>query len=318
MSIIAEVVRAHIVSGLAGFEHIPQMTYRGWIAKKSYKLNSDLKSKEFELKVYSHEEILKPLAYDINRMAASSFESMHGILPEIGLPKSVGWLVIRSYYSAYFAMHSILRLFGISCSQFDSNESNAITDVARMYSLDNGNSVSCGYYRCYYDFQKAVLYCKQLNNTHQDVWKTFYDFIDELTTKVASSDFRKIDRDYVLQYLFKLREGLSFRNTFNNGTWLSKVRNDVNYSHSMGAWYPYERSSYEHEEMFRLTKLWKLPPSEKTIHDNLPRSDHLLYVATCVSVVALCHSILKDLYQLNNNVFLKLGPVRLVNQLDGV
>jgi hypothetical protein len=316
MSILVDILRAHIVPGLTSVEVIPQMTYRGWIAKKSYKMTIPLKSKEFVLDVYSHEQLLLPYAYDINRMAASSFESMHGISPEAGLPKSVGWLIIRSYYSAYFAMHAILRLFGVSCSQFDANESRAITDIANMYSLQNGNTAASGYYKCQYDTQASKVYCKQLSNTHQDVWKSFYVLIDELATKVASADFLKKDRDYVIEYLFKLREGLSFRKTLNGGNWLSIVRNEVNYTHSMGAWFPYSSSPDEHEKMFRLTQLWKQSPSEEMITSNLTQCDQLLFVSTCVSIVSLCHALLADLHDINGNVFLKYGAIRLANQLN--
>lgn len=315
MSIIVDILRAQILSGLTNVEVMPQMTYRGWIANKSYKMTHPLQSKEFVLDVYSHEQLLQPYAHDINRMAASSFESMHGISPDAGLPKSVGWLIIRSYYSAYFAMHAILRLFGVSCSQFDANESRAVTDIARIYSLQNGNIAASGYYKCQYDTQASKVYCKQLGNTHQDVWKSFYELIDELATKVASADFLKKDRDYVIEYLFKFREGLSFRRTLNNGSWLSKIRNEVNYTHSMGAWFPYSSSSNEHEKMFRLTQLWKQPPSGEIITSHLTKSDQLLFVSTCVSIVSLCHALLSDLHNINGNIFLKYGAIRLANQI---
>lgn len=317
MQIINEILRAHFLPGIIGIQKIPQLTFRGWIAKESFKITSQINNKNFVLNVYSHEELLLPYAYDINRMAASSFESIHGIAPDERLPKSVGWLIIRAYYSAYFSVHAILRLFGISCSQLDSNETRAITDVASIYSLQNGITVSNGYYKCLYNHRDSTITCNKLNNTHQDVWRIFYDFINEMATKVAHSDFRKIDRDLVIQYLFKLREGLSYKNTLNGGNWLSKIRNEVNYSHSMGAWYPYKKSLTDHEEMFRLVKQWKSNPTEDLIVKNINKSDHLLYISTCVSIVSLCHSLLADLKNLNSEIFLKHAPIRLINQIEG-
>lgn len=318
MSIAIDVLRAHIMPGLTGIEAIPQLTYRGWIAKKSYRMSLPFKSKEFTLDVYSHDEILLPYAFDINRMAASAFESIHGITPDNGLPKSTGWLVIRSYYSSYFAMQAILRIFGISCSQFDSNEAKAVTDVANIYSLQNGYTASTGYYVCTYDVLTSKAHCKHLNNTHQDVWKIFYELLEKLATKVSISDFLKKDRDAVIQYLFKLREGLSHRNTLTSGSWLSKVRNEVNYTHSMGAWYPYQNSVNEHDKMFRITRSWNKVPTQDTIHSELSSCDQLLFVSTCVSIVSLCHALLSDIFKLNKDVYLKNGAMRLANQLEGV
>ncbi len=142
MSIIIEILRTQTLPGIIDIQNTPQLTFKGWIAGHSYKISSEIQSTKFSLDVFNHENLLLPYAYDINRMAASSFESISGILPDANLPKSVGWLMIRSYYSAYFSMHAILRLFGISCSQFDTNESNAITDVAKLFSLQNDITVS--------------------------------------------------------------------------------------------------------------------------------------------------------------------------------
>jgi hypothetical protein len=315
MLLIAEVLRAQLVPGLNNVLATPQLTFRGWIAKKSFRMTNPLQNKEFTLDVYSHENLLIPYAYDINRMAISSFESMNGIAPEGGLPRSTGWLIIRSYYSAYFAMQAILRMFGVSCSQFDNNESKAINDVAQMYLVQNGKTASNGYYSCRYNSSDLTVFCKLLSNTHQNVWKVFYELLDELATKVSTSDFRKKDRDEVIQFIFKLREGLSCRSTMSGGSWLSKIRNEVNYTHSMGAWFPYSNSADEHEKMFRLTNLWKQSPTSETINNHLNKCDQLLFVSTCVTVVSLCYTLLIDQYNINNDVFLKHGAIRLLNQI---
>ena len=227
---IAEILRAHTVPGFHNIHDIPQMTFRGWVDKRNYKISIPIASKSFSLDIYNHDVMLQPFAFDINRMATSAFESINGIVPENGLPKSLGWLIIRSYYAAYFAAHAILRIFGISCSQFDSNESRSITEVAKLYSLQGGKTISSGYYSCNYNFSNSTIQCDQLNNTHQDVWKTLHVLLDNLSTKVSTSDFLKKDRDNVIEFLFQLRLGLSNKNNLNNGAWLSKIRNDVNLS----------------------------------------------------------------------------------------
>lgn len=316
MSIIIEILRTQTLPGIIDIQNTPQLTFKGWIAGHSYKISSEIQSTKFSLDVFNHENLLLPYAYDINRMAASSFESISGILPDANLPKSVGWLMIRSYYSAYFSMHAILRLFGISCSQFDTNESNAITDVAKLFSLQNEITVSCGYYKCEYSPSTKTIHCLKLKNTHQDVWKIFYDFLDDMATKVSKSEFLNKDKDLVVDYLLALRNGLSCRNKLTGGSWLSRVRNEVNYSHSMGAWYPYKNSSDEHEGMFRLAKKWRSPPSVDMINNSISKCDHLLFVSTCVSIVSLCHALLVDLTNINSNSFLKHAPMRLISQLE--
>lgn len=316
MNIITEILRSQTVPGLTDVESIPNLTFRGWIAQKSYKVSNQIKSKEFTIDIYSHEQFLIPLAYDINRMSTSSFESISGIKPDEKLPKSIGWLIIRSYYSAYFAAQAILRIFGISCNQFDSNEANAITTVADLYSMKNGITASTGYYKCHYDYKNKKASCRQLSNTHQDVWRVFHELLEALATSITSSDFLKDDRDTAIQYLFQLREGLSYKNTLNNGSWLSKVRNEVNYSHSMGAWYPYNDAPNIHTQVFRIATEWNSPPTESLIKSNLDKTDHQLFISTCVSIISLCHGLISELAKTNSKVFLKNAAVRLVNQLN--
>ena len=52
-----------------------------------------------------------------------------------GLPKSTGWILIRAYYAAFFAAHSLLRMFGISCIQLDAQQITAISRVAHALGL---------------------------------------------------------------------------------------------------------------------------------------------------------------------------------------
>lgn len=315
MSNITEVLRAFTITGFNSIETLPSTTFRGWVSKKHYRFTSNLSNKNFNLDVYSHDEMLIPFAYDLNRMATASFESAHGIAPENNLPKSIGWLFIRSYYSAYFAMQAILRLYGISCSQFDSTETSAITEVAKLYALDNGMTASSGYYRCEYDNAAAKISCKQLSNTHQDVWRTFFELLDKLATNVVSAQFLKSDRDKTITYLMNLRTGLSCRNTNGQGNWLSKIRNEINYTHAMGAWFPYAESVDEQDKMFRLIHRWRETPENEQVSCNLANSDHLLFISTCTAVISLCYSLITDIFDTNKNMFLKYSAIKFLNLL---
>ncbi|MEO0434877.1 MAG: hypothetical protein AAF151_24620 [Cyanobacteria bacterium J06656_5] len=73
---------------------LPQSSFKAWISNSKFKISSPISSKKFILDVYSYDELLAALAFDINRMATSGFESIKGIIPEKDFPKSIGWLVI--------------------------------------------------------------------------------------------------------------------------------------------------------------------------------------------------------------------------------
>jgi len=60
-----------------------------------------------------------------------------GITAVGNLPKSTAWILIRAYYAAFFAAHSILRMFGNLCIQLESPETFALDHVAQSF-VQNG------------------------------------------------------------------------------------------------------------------------------------------------------------------------------------
>jgi hypothetical protein len=310
---VSEVLRAHMVRGYGDILAESDTTFKAWVTNSKFRISSPITKTSFVLDVYSNTEILKGFAYDINRMASSSFESIVGVNKESKFPKTVGWLTIRVYYAAYFSIHAFLRFFGISCSQFDADQARAVDNVADIYGFKTANTnTASAYYHCRYDYISKKLKCEKLDNTHQGVWKVFYKLLDELAGLVTDSDFLKADRDQVVSLLFNLRERISYHGRYSSGSWLSKVRNDVNYAHTMGAWFPYSGASGAHDEMFRQANAWNLPPNIITAAV-IPNNDGVLFVETCSMIVALLRDIVIDLDRVEPRGFLKNGAKKCLN-----
>jgi len=166
-----------------------------------------------------------------------------------------------------------------------------------------------GYYKCAYNYTQNKIACVQLSNSHQDVWKTFYDLLSTLADKVAGSNFLKPDRDMLVEYLYSIRFGLSCGNKINAGNWLSLIRNQVNYSHSMGAWFPYSGNSNLHNSLFRLLEKWTDTPS-KIQEQVVFGKELLLFVETCVSIVSLARALILDLNSVSEKSFLEFGAMK--------
>lgn len=316
MSIIADLLRPYTIPGLNELTTLPRSTFRGWILNSKFKVSQKIESKKFVLDVYSHDEMLMPYAYDINRMATAAFETVSLINKNATFPKSMGWTIIQLYYAAYFSAHAIMRHFGVSCSQFDDQESQAVTKIAKLYGFDDGKTAFSGYYCCHYSQSNKTIECTQLKNTHQDVWKIFNELLNNLATKVSTSDFLKKDRDDVINYILSIRYGISHRNKMNTGNWLSRIRNDVNYSHSMGAWYPYGGAFKRHDEMYRVIKQWRSMPNNTEISSS-DTSDELLFTESCISIIKLAQDLILDLHSVSDKSFLDYGAMRYIKHLDG-
>lgn len=310
---MAEILRAFSLTGLGGVGKA-DVSFRGWIGNSNFKISEKITSKKFELDIYEHNQILIPFAFDINRMASSSFESIESIKQVDKFPKSAGWLIIQLYYSAYFSAHAILRLFGITCSQFDSKESIKITEIAKLYECSEGITVSSGYYSCKYQSENSLLKCSHLGNTHQDVWREFYLLLGDLANKALTSDFLQEDRDRAIDFLYELRNLISNNSKMDSGSWLSKIRNEVNYTHSMGVWFPYSGANNEYEKMFRSVGLWK--NSLSSFNFDQDKSDHIRFVESCVLIVSLCRSLIIEVNKNQDRNFLSFGAIRLLNQIS--
>ena len=111
-----------------------------------YSIPNQITTNSFTIQTSDRSLFLKPISQDCNRFMSSSIESMvdnqKTILPE----KSIGWDVIKNYYSSFYAAHFILRILGFSLTQLDSAMTNKIEKVADIYGCTNGASINNGFY----------------------------------------------------------------------------------------------------------------------------------------------------------------------------
>lgn len=313
MTFPVELLRSYSVSGLHNVQKGSESTFKAWITNTKYKISTPKKKDSFLLDVYDHNEIIRSYAFDINRMACSSFESMAGISCDSKFPKSIGWIIIRLYYSTYFSVHAILRIYGKSCTQFDHPQANAIDSVAKIYDQFQAGTPQ-GYFLCEYDCKNKLLECNQLGTTHKDVWNTFFKLLEQLANEIPTSSYLQTDRNEAVTYLFNLRELLSMKGKHSSGNWLSLVRNEINYSHSWGAWFPHSGSLGLHREIVRLISNWSPKSTELlTVPDTSDKELPLSYVEACLSTISLCKELVLDIHQLNTKGFLAPGAAKCLN-----
>ena len=93
-----------------------ETSFKGWLSNKNYQIYSPLAEESFMLNIQDKSEPLVAYAYDINRFSCSSFETMCLINKSKILPKSLGWLIIKCYYSAFFAAENARGFKTISTS----------------------------------------------------------------------------------------------------------------------------------------------------------------------------------------------------------
>jgi hypothetical protein len=298
MSMVVDIIRQFWLPGLNDVSGTPTKGIGAWICNEDYQIYEALLNDEFVLSVSNEKDMLSAFAHDCSRMGVASFESISSIVVNNRFPKSIAWGIIQLYYSAFFASHSILRMLGISCTQVDKNATRSVMKIADLFGNANGKSISQGYYSCTYDPLRKKLYCKKLSSgggVHELFWSVFYKRMNALSGEILIRGSYPSNDQQVSVQLDDLCHILSHGH-LGNGNWLSIVRNDVNYRHLWGTWFPYKDSYPVQKKFYEYCNLWKSDPM--TLNLRLQSSNDLLGFATgCCFIIGLCRALSIEMMQ---------------------
>lgn len=265
---------------------------------KEYIINQPLESDKFSLYFFEEKHLYKSIAHDVNRFGSSLFETINDIFYDQRFPQSNAWKCVKAYYAAYYSAHAILRMMGIMCVNLEKENLNKVERIADAYHLKNGININSGYYKCFVDKPNLSVVCERINasgkqkGSHEQLWEVFLETINTVLASLSLKGNSKSIQDTIL-ILFDLRDNLTYMGC-NGGSWLSKVRNDINYKHLYGVWYPYNDYETYYSEIENLLKRWKSDPSE--ININAHKGKMILrYISTCVFLVSLFKELAIDM-----------------------
>ena len=203
---------------------------KDWIRARSYFIDTPISSSVFVLRAFDRVELTTSLGNDSLRFQMAALESCAGIRQESGVTKHMAWAAIRAYYSAFFAAHSILRVFGCSCIQLVPVHVSAVTAIARSLGMDSGGTCAeRGFYICQISSTGDELSCRKFNDSHGDVWKSLALVLNEAMNAIPGTVAVQPHKRSAIAFLVNLLSVMSKEGS-NQGNWLSAVRNEVNYS----------------------------------------------------------------------------------------
>lgn len=241
---------------------------RGWVANRQFQIYDAPTPTAFVLSYADEAVVCDAFAAEVSRFSRAAAESSFTITESSRLPTSRAWQVIQWYYAAYFAAHSLLRMFGQSLTYLERGHVRAINEVAQAYGFIN-TVIAPGFY-----FVDAVrgrhgagLQFRQFTHSkgsHDELWRTFTLLVeaksrDVLTNQmIASRDAQDISR-----HLTDLAQMLRAQ-PHSDGTWMAAVRNEVTYRHTRSAWHP-----------------WRPPHRLPSLHERRP--EHLRDVCSALT-----------------------------------
>jgi hypothetical protein len=232
-------------------------TFKDWLVSGTYSvatLNWDAQRKSvlgFTIQIHNEHDFYSPLANEINRWASACFESVEAINENPKRVHAIAWPLIQLYYSAFFGAHAICRSFGVICSQLESKQTAAVAKQAKATLSHVAQPVN-GFYALTFDTSLRTVTARLLDDSHADLWAEFNGLMSRLSTDVlitVAQSRVKMDASG----LFGDINAILKQGGANKGNWLSRIRNQLNYQKSHGAWYPYKRTNPEIQQLLKST-----------------------------------------------------------------
>jgi len=320
MAIITDYLRPYWLRSINEVEGNVTKGISGWLADRKYQMYVELHQNSATLYVDRELPLVSAYAADCKRMSSASFETISGIYTENGLPRSAAWVVIRSYYAAFFAAHSILRQFGVSCMQVEAAQANAINFIADLYGQKNGVTFSKGYFDVRYDASQRALVLNRLGageGVHTAMWRIFHDKFQQIATDIKTRGGSSAASRSVHSKLSDLCQALTNFSELTNGEWLSYIRNRTNYRHEYGVWFPYQNRAPYCDDLLSHAQLWLQDPMTIAVWGK--GRDLQRFTDTCAFIVAMCRVLCFDMEErcTNGTSFQTLGSCSLLRHLAG-
>ncbi|WP_019935953.1 hypothetical protein [Oceanimonas smirnovii] len=291
---------------------------KAWVANGQYLMDQALvpnaqgRASEFKLRFQDADKINIALANDCNRFSQAAIESMWCIGKVEKLPKSTAWATVQMYYSAFFAVHALLRIFGRACTQLDSSHVEAVYQVASATNMDSGTScIENGFYISV--IKNNGIEYKKLKDSHADTWLSFSNLLTWIINNIESTTGLGKHKSDAIDLVSNLKQAMS-QSGAAKGNWPSQVRNRVNYQHSHGVWYPYKNALHDHEAILRNSE-WLKQPQTFDLNPNTGEIQSLFNISN--SILSLMYQLMKYGYDRAGKISLPLanGTFRLINQI---
>jgi hypothetical protein len=298
VSLLDDLLRPFWLSGLNDVSGKQTGGVGTWLLGRDYQVYVPLIPDGATLSFTVPDPLLAAFASDVASMSAAAFETLDGIQQSTRLPKSVGWLLTRTYYAAFFAAHAVLRMLGRSCTNLETGHMAAIHAIADAYGNRAGISLTRGQYGILVSNTHREVSLQKRAGTdggsHGAMWSMFSQLLSDLISALLPAGRISVPAQQVAAKLTELQQALTFSGGMQGGNWLSHVRNKANYQLAFGAWFPYAERERYYEQLFRVGARWIEDPMSLPVWAQSGR-DLQRFMEACTLIVAICRSLSEDM-----------------------
>ena len=297
---MAEAFRTFWLPGLNDVSGHQRKELKSWINDENFQVYVAPMETSFTLNVSESLPVLQAYAAEISRISTASVETMASVLTTPPSRKSVAWLIIQTYYAAFFAAHSLTRTLGTSCLPLEAIQLRSVTKISTLFGQLPSSPIGGGLYRIAFDPASGEVQASQMKSMkagpHESFWRLFSERLDDIAAKILKLQaLTATTAQSTANKLSEIRSNLSYNNS-NLGSWLSSVRNRVNYDHIWATWYPYPQRQAYYDALIRHIDDWQLDPMEIDLVSHQGK-DLRRFQATCNAIMALSRNTDEDMAQ---------------------
>ena len=269
----------------------------------------DNSQKSTRIEFFDDLVLSEAFAHDIARLSCASFQSIAQVSEDILKTSSVPWCLIKAYYSAFYAAHAILRMIGQSCSFLQSSQIGRISAVASAMGSISTFVLERGVQHIVTDYAGSAFAFKKAGSSnagsHEVFWRIFVGSLRTIQERVLQGPLTRSENQAVYNSLFALTQSLK------EETWLSLVRNEIQYRQSYGSWFPSKIADREKVRLSGLAVRWKDDPLNVSIEQSSNEIDR--FISTCVLIVAMCKNLIEFVSERSDagtRCFTFVGPMK--------
>lgn len=227
-----------------------------WLSDGDFELDSGSSSSATPTIRNATRSFESTLAREVDRFLCAMCESFAELNPSTFAARSISWPLIKAYYASYFAAHALLRMTGRCVTQVD----NALSQSVMRSLLSSGSApawqITTSQYFVRYDENQQLLTFEDKHaakgGSHQFVWKKFGELLTEL---ISSSKAMGSAYQQEMLLLERMSDNLTSQQKVADYSWLSGIRNSVNYGFSHSVWFPFDGT--DSRQAKRLIKMLK-------------------------------------------------------------
>lgn len=313
---VADTLRLLWLKGLINATGVRSLCTEKFLNPKIVTVNASLPDKSINLYVANAAKSAEYFSHEADRFATACFESVLSETTTNTLPRSTGWLIIRNYYAAFFAMHSMLRLRGLACSRILKQNINSLNQELR--SIDpQAKSLSSGLFlmRCHENsFEINIMETdSKIGGSHEVLWSLLTPYLDDLLGLAQGDSF---DNTTSADFCIAIEQFKKCLKNNGGDMWFTRIRNRINYSHEYGTWFPYLKSTTDFERLHTISDYWRISPENIPLREQ--KDEITQFICCCAFLISLCRINVEDLRYRSkiNSPFRKSSGLILRNHLE--